>query len=368
MAVKHLQNVQRQQLAIAIASDPTVLRKFKSGFNECATEINKYVAQIEGVDDSLRQRINSHLSKCMSGIEQVVQISIPGFPFLSGSGMLANSDSDDLNNNPRIQIPQSLQLIPSRLPTGEFALLLPNSSNLPLFTSQQGPSTQRQSAFVSVVPSTSSLKSPTMSPSTSGSNQNDDVILVSHTYQRSPSPKAFKPVHKSAFTAPQNLETTLHQVPQVTSTQQEVKTFKYPIHQSSDKEKGKKIIEPLCVITNQSERYKQAQVREDAANYEENLGFGVKRPLTSEQGLLAVASQDLLFPPSKRFKSLEIERFKVNEARPETFKRPQVPETQRSSSACERKQDESAEVQGNHSAEQSDMWRPWWIIDSCWLY
>lgn len=352
MAVKHLQDVQRQQLAIAIASDPTVLRKFKSGFNECATEINKYVTQIEGVDESLRQRINSHLTKCMSGIEQVVQISIPGFPFLSGSGMLSNTDSDDLNNNPRIQIPQGLQLIPSRLPTGEFALLLPNSSNLPLFGSQ-GPSTQRQSAFVSVVPSTSSLKS----PSTSGSSQNDDVILVSHTYQRSPSPKAFKPVHKSAFTAVE----MLHQVPQVTSTQQEVvKTFKYPIHQSTDKERCKKIVEPLCVITNQSERYKQAQVREDAANFEENIPFGVKRPASIDQGLLTVASQDILFPPSKRFKSSEYERFKASEA----FKRPQVPEMQQQQGSCslsasDRKQEVSAEVKGNQGTEQSDMWRPW---------
>ncbi|RZC41445.1 HLH domain containing protein [Asbolus verrucosus] len=42
MAVKHLQNVQRQQLALAMATDPSVLRKFKSGFNECATEIDRY--------------------------------------------------------------------------------------------------------------------------------------------------------------------------------------------------------------------------------------------------------------------------------------------------------------------------------------
>lgn len=363
MAVKHLQNVQRQQLAVAIASDPTILRKFKSGFNECATEINKFVSQFDGVDESLRQRINTHLNKCMNGIEQVVQISIPGFPFLSGSSMFSHIDSDDLNNNPRIQIPQSLQLIPSRLPTGELALLLPNSSNLPLFSSQQGPSSQRQSAFVSVVPSTNTTKSPTMSPSTSGSNQNDDVILVSHTYQRSPSPKGFRPVHKSAFTAlSQSLE-TLHQVPQVTSTQQEVKTFKYPIHQS-EKDKNKKIIEPLCVITNQAERYKQAQVREDAANYEENIPFSVRIPST-DQGLLAVASQDFLFPPSKRFKSSqnsEYERFQANEAQPEAFKKPQLPGTQSgsySSSASDRKQEENAEVKGNQSAEQSDMWRPW---------
>lgn len=43
MAVKHLQSVQRQQLAIAMATDPSAIRKFKSGFNDCASEIDRFV-------------------------------------------------------------------------------------------------------------------------------------------------------------------------------------------------------------------------------------------------------------------------------------------------------------------------------------
>jgi len=39
LTVRHLQNVQRNQLAIAMASDPTVLHRFKNGFSECATEV-----------------------------------------------------------------------------------------------------------------------------------------------------------------------------------------------------------------------------------------------------------------------------------------------------------------------------------------
>ena len=39
MTVKHLQNVQRQQLSQAVSADPHTLHKFKSGFNECASEV-----------------------------------------------------------------------------------------------------------------------------------------------------------------------------------------------------------------------------------------------------------------------------------------------------------------------------------------
>lgn len=38
--MKHLQNVQRQQLSQAVATDPHTLHKFKAGFNECASEVS----------------------------------------------------------------------------------------------------------------------------------------------------------------------------------------------------------------------------------------------------------------------------------------------------------------------------------------
>lgn len=39
LTVRHLQNIQRNQLAIAMATDPTVLHRFKNGFSECVTEV-----------------------------------------------------------------------------------------------------------------------------------------------------------------------------------------------------------------------------------------------------------------------------------------------------------------------------------------
>ncbi|KAF5308693.1 hypothetical protein FQR65_LT06054 [Abscondita terminalis] len=344
MAVKHLQNVQRQQLALAMASDPSVLRKFKAGFNECAEEVNRYISNLEGLDASLQQRITAHLSKCISGIEQIVHLNFPGFggvPFLANTSTFfpSSSSSDniseapgDQNNNPSVQMPQSLQVIPSRLPTGEFALLVPNSNNLPYFPRSSSPTLQNQStltqehtkstrpsAFVTVVPSSvnvqmSTSKSPTkptlklLSPpqspsSSSGSVPQDDDSAVSYLKRDASSPRGFRPVHPSQrlhfgsiypqrSSDVQNFVTsTSTSEPGVSSThhvQTEVKTIRFPIQKFSSPQK---LAEPLTIITNQSERYKQAQMLNDSAHFEENLHRGIKRKSEySHSGLLTVAS------------------------------------------------------------------------------
>lgn len=342
MAVKHLQNVQRQQLALAMASDPSVLRKFKAGFNECAEEVKRYVGNLEGLDTGVQQRISSHLSKCINGIEQIVHLNFPGFggiPFLTTTSNIFSSKSNesaetsgDQNNNPSVQIPHSVQLIPSRLPTGELALLLPNSNNLPYFssvtsTSQLNQNTQtpfqdnkRSSAFVAVVPSSLNcptnesspsksqpkLLSPPQSPTSSSSSMRYDQepeALIQNV-RKTPSPHGFRPVYPSQHSRIQ-LSTLYNQstsnlLPEplsiVTSTsatetdttskkpviQTEVKSIRFPIQ---------KMVEPLSIITNQSERFKQAQVLEDTANYEENIQRGVKRKYDyAQSGLLTIAS------------------------------------------------------------------------------
>ncbi|OQV22525.1 putative Transcription factor HES-1 [Hypsibius exemplaris] len=68
MTVKHLQTMQRQQMAQAVSHDPTVLSKFKSGFTECAGEIQRYLNSIETVDKQVRARILAHLGTCLNGL------------------------------------------------------------------------------------------------------------------------------------------------------------------------------------------------------------------------------------------------------------------------------------------------------------
>lgn len=152
--------MQRSQLNMAVQSDPNVLHKFKAGFTDCTDEVNRYISQMDGVDSGVKQRLIGHLASCVSGIQQVAS-PFPTAPFSSPSnGYRTNTVpqptganslpfttsplsvhqqsnvlplSQDVNNNGnRIQM-GGLQLIPSRLSTGELALVMPNSSNLPYF-------------------------------------------------------------------------------------------------------------------------------------------------------------------------------------------------------------------------------------------
>ncbi|KAM7341809.1 deadpan [Cochliomyia hominivorax] len=150
MTVKHLQSVQRQQLNMALQTDPTVIHKFKTGFMECAEEVNRYVSQLEGVEESVRQRLSSHLNNCASSLEQIGSMTNFSNGYRNGAasnffnsgnalplsvpsnGSLFPALSQDLNNNPAAPIQMGgVQLIPSRLPSGEFALIVPNSNNTP---------------------------------------------------------------------------------------------------------------------------------------------------------------------------------------------------------------------------------------------
>ncbi|XP_075237807.1 deadpan [Lycorma delicatula] len=156
MTVKHLQTIQRQQLSTAVGTDPTVLHKFKNGFNECATEVSRYINHMEGIENCVKQRLVSHLASCVSGLQQISPQLTSTYQGtnsnnnnnsnnslflnntsnnLSQQNSSISSLSEDVNNNhasSRLQsMMTSLQLIPSRLPTGELALLLPNSQQLP---------------------------------------------------------------------------------------------------------------------------------------------------------------------------------------------------------------------------------------------
>ncbi|KAG8179461.1 hypothetical protein JTE90_021025 [Oedothorax gibbosus] len=181
MTVRHLQNIQRQQMAAAISTDSSVLNKFKAGFNECATEVTRYVSRIEGVDPALRQRLLSHLSSCLttmnnashfqqqqsfqSNMLQSLSVQIPAG--------LRSSSNGDINNNATGKVFAGLSVIPSRLPNGDFAFLLPSqsipgsfhlpsssvsaSSSLP---SSSGPDRNSQSSWPPTSPSSKRCSSP----------------------------------------------------------------------------------------------------------------------------------------------------------------------------------------------------------------
>ncbi|KAG8225661.1 hypothetical protein J437_LFUL006685 [Ladona fulva] len=231
MTVKHLQNVQRQQLAVAVATDPTVLHKFRTGFNECAGEVSRYIGRIEGVDPTVRSRLLAHLASCVSGLHQLTPFSfgamaaaatppppqmafppqipsssampspadeggsiLPGGPrsaMTSGVTGIPPFPPGDVNNNQSQRqgaapnLMGGMQLIPSRLPSGELALLLPGSGRL---SSEGENSLTFPTATTSPVTPTSLSIPGGPSPSASGSPPGHAHQSAFTAVTRAPSP------------------------------------------------------------------------------------------------------------------------------------------------------------------------------------
>lgn len=260
MTVKHLQNIQKQQLAVAVASDPNVVQKFKTGFSECAAEVTRYISNLDGIESGVKQRLAHHLNSCVSGIPNPQNTmtfplgqasTIPLTISQGNSGVsIQTGTPDDVNNNDnnRVQVPAGIQLIPSRLPTGELALLVPNSSSLPFFSNAPILNTyqevQRNSAFTTVRPAKEyKLKmSPPLSPASSITSF-EEHSPDSFSRPRTPSPKEITHSFPTPPTLFQNKET--RSPPQ-----------QFQISSTSISPENKK--EPLSVITvnyqNQNQR------------------------------------------------------------------------------------------------------------------
>ncbi|XP_066230845.1 transcription factor HES-4 isoform X1 [Saccopteryx leptura] len=65
MTVRHLQSLRRVQVTAALSSDPTVLGKYRAGFNECLAEVNRFLAGCEGIPADVRSRLLGHLAACL---------------------------------------------------------------------------------------------------------------------------------------------------------------------------------------------------------------------------------------------------------------------------------------------------------------
>lgn len=144
--VKHLQELQRQQAAMSQAADPKVVNKFKAGFTECANEVSRF----PGIDPTVKRRLLQHLSNCINGVKSELQQhrnnSTPQPIQPMQVHMLPSPPSSPEQDQHMIQqqqqTPQStqiqatvngyflsngVQVIPTKLPNGNIALVLPQS-------------------------------------------------------------------------------------------------------------------------------------------------------------------------------------------------------------------------------------------------
>ncbi|XP_064028049.1 LOW QUALITY PROTEIN: transcription factor HES-4 [Pogoniulus pusillus] len=151
MTVKHLRNLQRVQMTAALSADPTVLGKYRAGFNECMNEVTRFLSTCEGVNTDVRTRLLSHLSACLGQI--VAMNYLPPPPPPPPSSQPAHLAQQPLH----VQLPPAaagavpvpcklnpaealspkvyggFQLVPAT--DGQFAFLIPN----PAFPPNSGP-------------------------------------------------------------------------------------------------------------------------------------------------------------------------------------------------------------------------------------
>ncbi|KAL9702131.1 hypothetical protein quinque_005649 [Culex quinquefasciatus] len=166
LTVKHLQDMERRKLAVAMAVDPTVVDKFKSGYNECVDEIDKYFSTVPGMDSGLKQRVTNHLKSYL----KYQRFPTPIAAGAAGTfGGLFGRASDEINNNGRLAM-EGLSLIPSLLPSGELAFIMPHGS----------------AAGLPFLPRLSTAGGPTGMPPLGGSNHFKPIPHEKQPYAPSP--------------------------------------------------------------------------------------------------------------------------------------------------------------------------------------
>lgn len=158
MTVKHLENLQRQQVAMSAATDPAVLNKFRAGFTECAGEVGRF----PGLDPVVKRRLLQHLANCLTSSTQLkqqdppqntsVQVHILPTPATNEVPTITTQNGIIFSNINGTGV----QLVPTRLPNGDIALVLPTTVPQTTVYRQQPVNSPSTSPSPSTVSSTSS--------------------------------------------------------------------------------------------------------------------------------------------------------------------------------------------------------------------
>lgn len=191
---------------------PTIVEKFKTGFFDCAEEVLRYVNRMEDIDSGIKQRLTHHLDNCINNLQSFGGL-FDGLGSVDAAGLGAIYNrffnetlkmaqhstepmnipptvqapvttpiivQDNNNNNNRIQM-NGVQLIQSRLPSGEFVLVVPNSNQNATYFTGESPvssvfdlSIPRVSAFnVILKENRSTPVSPPLSPVSTSNEANN---------------------------------------------------------------------------------------------------------------------------------------------------------------------------------------------------
>ncbi|XP_067658907.1 transcription factor HES-1-A-like [Haliotis asinina] len=166
LTVKHLRNVQRHQMAAAMATSPDVITKYRAGFNECAGEVMRYLSSVPTIGDDMRTRVLSHLANCLQTLnsQPVADIAMQQtghhgihiqHPAYTGNACMGNpsafqtmvkeqpSPHKQIQMNPQC-VTTPVQFIPGTLPTGQVAFVLTSPSPVQAVPLYAAPSSDRK--------------------------------------------------------------------------------------------------------------------------------------------------------------------------------------------------------------------------------
>lgn len=209
MTVKYLQNhqinLQRQQAALSQAADATMATKFKSGFAECTNEVSRF----PGLETQVKRRLLQHLHSCIAGNERhethhhlhhqqqqqhhSFLPSPPSSPEQDSLSHLTSSQHGYYGNNSNAAN-AGLQLIPTKLPNGNIAFVVPQSpaaAQLPLLVPIPSRTASTGSANSSGYEhSTSPFNQPPSPANSSSYESTEHFFHHHHQQQRSLSPSS----------------------------------------------------------------------------------------------------------------------------------------------------------------------------------
>ncbi|XP_067658820.1 transcription factor HES-1-B-like [Haliotis asinina] len=144
MTVKHLREIQKHSLTDTTTEDPSnnSVTKHRHGYNECKQEVSRYLDTVAGCDAELKTRVLDHLtSKTMTSLpeEPTREIASPVVSSNqirpSSTELSKNDVAMDVNNNvasvtslaqtETAQVFSAMQVIPTKLSSGEVAFVVP---------------------------------------------------------------------------------------------------------------------------------------------------------------------------------------------------------------------------------------------------
>ncbi len=126
MTVKHLESLHKQQAAMSTLTD-----KYRAGFSECASEVNRF----PGLEPHVRKRLLQHLNNCLN-TTAATNLSTNDISSRVGAQNLQvhilPSDGGSVNTPNGIFLStggnSGLHVLPTRLANGDLALIVPSTS------------------------------------------------------------------------------------------------------------------------------------------------------------------------------------------------------------------------------------------------